>query len=389
MGFFNYLVERENSMGKFRKAGILILSAAMIATALFTGCASKANTAGTSSAASSTAKTIKVAFVYVGPVGDYGYSYAQDQGRKYLGTTLSNVQTTFVENVPETADCVSYFTDLIKKGNKIIFGTSYGYMEYMKQLSKTYPDVVFEHCSGYETTDNMGTYFNRDYQARYLTGMVAGKYTKSNVLGFIAPFGTPEVVRNIDALTLGAQSVNPKVTVKVVWTNSWDDPATERTAADSLIDAGADVLAMHVDSPAFAEEAQKRGVLAIGHDADMTKYAPNAILVGDVSNWGPYFVNVVKQVEAGTWKSSQYWGGIKDGGIIDITKFSSKVDASFQQTVLAKRQDIINGTFDPFSGPVYDQSGKLKIASGKKASDADLLSINWLVKGVSGTIPKS
>lgn len=373
-----------------RKIGIRALILVMVMALLLSGCSQGGaqSTASQGNSASTGAK-IKVAFVYVGPVGDFGYTYAQDQGRKYLQSHMSNVQTTYVENVPETADSERVFTDLAQKGYKIIIGTSYGYMDYMVDVSKKFPNVVFLHCSGYKTTANMGTYFDRDYQARYLTGMVAGKYTKSNILGFIAPFGTPEVIRNIDAFTLGAQSVNPKVQVKVVWTNSWNDPPTEKTAANSLIDAGADVLAMHVDSPTFAQTAQERGVLAIGHDSDMAKFAPNAILVGDVSNWGPYFVNVVKEVMNKTWKPTQYWGGIKDGGIIDITPFSPKVDKSFQATVMAKRQDIINGTFDPFSGPIYDQNGNLKVKAGEKASDQTLLSINWFVKGVQGTIPKS
>lgn len=373
-----------------RKIGIRALILVMVMALLLSGCSQGGaqSTASQGNSASTGAK-IKVAFVYVGPVGDFGYTYAQDQGRKYLQSHMSNVQTTYVENVPETADSERVFTDLAQKGYKIIIGTSYGYMDYMVDVSKKFPNVVFLHCSGYKTTANMGTYFDRDYQARFLTGMVAGKYTKSNILGFIAPFGTPEVIRNIDAFTLGAQSVNPKVQVKVVWTNSWNDPPTEKTAANSLIDAGADVLAMHVDSPTFAQTAQERGVLAIGHDSDMAKFAPNAILVGDVSNWGPYFVNVVKEVMNKTWKPTQYWGGIKDGGIIDITSFSYKVDKSFQATVMAKRQDIINGTFDPFSGPIYDQNGNLKVKAGEKASDQTLLSINWFVKGVQGTIPKS
>lgn len=373
-----------------RKIGIRALILVMVMALLLSGCSQGGaqSTASQGNSASTGAK-IKVAFVYVGPVGDFGYTYAQDQGRKYLQSHMSNVQTTYVENVPETADSERVFTDLAQKGYNIIIGTSYGYMDYMVDVSKKFPNVVFLHCSGYKTTANMGTYFDRDYQARYLTGMVAGKYTKSNILGFIAPFGTPEVIRNIDAFTLGAQSVNPKVQVKVVWTNSWNDPPTEKTAANSLIDAGADVLAMHVDSPTFAQTAQERGVLAIGHDSDMAKFAPNAILVGDVSNWGPYFVNVVKEVMNKTWKPTQYWGGIKDGGIIDITPFSPKVDKSFQATVMAKRQDIINGTFDPFSGPIYDQNGNLKVKAGEKASDQTLLSINWFVKGVQGTIPKS
>ncbi|MDA8441030.1 MAG: BMP family ABC transporter substrate-binding protein [Peptococcaceae bacterium] len=378
-------------MKKVKKLTLPMLIFAVIMTLLLSGCgqANQPSASSNQGSAQPAAKKIKVAFVYVGPVGDYGYTYAQDQGRKYLAAQMPNVETTYVENVPETADCERVFTDLAKQGYNIIFGTSYGYMDYMVDVSKKFPNVVFEHCSGYRTTANMGTYFDRDYQARFLTGMTAGKYTKSNVIGFIAPFGTPEVIRNIDAFTLGAQSVNPKVTVKVVWTNSWNDPPTEKTAANSLIDAGADVLAMHVDSPTFAQTAQQRGVYAIGHDSNMIKFAPKAVLVSDISNWGPYFVQVVKEVENKTWTPTQYWGGIKDGGIIDITPFNSIVDKSFQATVMAKRQDIINGTFHPFEGPVYDQNGKLMVKPGEKAPDQMLLTINWFVKGVQGTIPKS
>ena len=376
-------------MKKIKKIGALMLTFALMLTMLLSGCSQSKPPAADQASNQTAEQKIKVAFVYVGPIGDFGYTYAQDQGRKYLESQMKNVETTYVENIPETADAERVFTDLAQKGNNIIIGTSYGYMDYMVNVSKKFPDIVFEHCSGYKTTDNLGTYFNRDYQARYLTGMVAGKYTKSNILGFLAPFGTPEVIRNIDAFTLGAQSINPKVQVKVVWTNSWNDPATEKTAANSLIDAGADLLAMHVDSPTFAQTAQDRGVLAVGHDSDMSKFAPDSILVGDVSNWGPYFVETVKEVMNKTWKPTQYFGGIKDGGIIDITPFSSKVDKDFQATVTAKRQDIIDGKFDPFSGPVSDQNGNLKIKEGEKAPDAMLLSIDWFVKGVQGSIPKS
>jgi len=373
----------------FKRRGTILITLLVSLLLIISGCGTKTPAPTATPAPEAAAEKIKVAFVYVGPVGDFGYTYAQDQGRKYLEANMKNVETTFVENVPETADCERVFTDLAQKGYNVVIGTSYGYMDYMVNVSKKFPKVVFEHCSGYKTTDNLGTYFNRDYQARYLTGMVAGKYTKSNVIGFLAPFGTPEVIRNIDAFTLGAQSVNPKVQVKVVWTNSWNDPATEKTAANSLIDAGSDVLAMHVDSPTFAQTAQDRGVLAIGHDSDMSKFAPKAILVGDVSNWGPYFVDVVKQVMNKTWKPVQYFGGIKDGGIIDITAFNDKVDKDFQALVTAKKQDIMAGKFDPFTGPVFDQNGTQKVKEGDKATDEMLLSINWFVKGVSGTIPKS
>ncbi|KUO77268.1 MAG: hypothetical protein APF81_15405 [Desulfosporosinus sp. BRH_c37] len=375
---------------KFKRRSTILIALLVSLLLIISGCGTKQEPTKPAQPAADVAKEkIKVAFVYVGPVGDFGYTYAQDQGRKYLEANMKNVETAFVENVPETADCERVFTDFAQKGYNIVIGTSYGYMDYMVNVSKKFPNVIFEHCSGYKTTDNLGTYFNRDYQARYLTGMVAGKYTKTNVIGFIAPFGTPEVIRNINALTLGAQSVNPKVQVKVVWTNSWNDPPTEKTAANSLIDAGADMLAMHVDSPTFAQTAQDRGVLAVGHDSDMSKFAPNSILVGDVSNWGPYFVDVVKQVESKTWKPTQYFGGIKDGGIIDITPFSAKVDKDFQALVNAKKQDIVAGKFDPFTGPVLDQSGAVKVKEGEIAKDDLLLSINWFVKGVSGTIPKS
>lgn len=369
-------------MRKSKLGALVALCMAVAVTFAFTGC-------NKSSSNSSSGQKIKVAFVYVGPTGDAGYTYAQDLGRKYLAQKMPNVQTTYVENVPETADCERVFTELAQKGNKVIFGTSYGYMDYMLNVAKKFPNVVFEHCSGYKTASNMGTYFNRDYQARYLTGMVAGKYSKSGTLGFVAPFGTPEVIRNIDAFTLGAQSVNPNIKVKVVWTNSWNDPPTEKTATNSLIDAGADVVAMHVDSPSFAETAQTRGVFSIGHDSNMSKFAPKSILVGDVSNWGPYFVKTVKAVQAGTWKSEQYWGGIADDGIIDITPFSSSVSKDFQQQVLAKKSEIVKGTFDPFSGPIYDQSGAVKVAQGQKATDDQLLSIDYFVKGIEGSIPKS
>jgi len=372
---------------KLKRKGSILITLLVSFLLVISGCGTKAP--ATTTTPDAAAAKIKVAFVYVGPVGDFGYTYAQEQGRKYLEANMKNVETTMVENVPETADCERVFTDLANRGYNVIFGTSFGYMDYMVNVSKKFPNVTFEHCSGYKVTDNLGTYFNRDYQARYLTGMVAGKYTKTNIIGFLAPFGTPEVVRNINAFTLGAQSINPNVTVKVVWTNSWNDPATEKTAANSLIDAKADVLAMHVDSPTFAQTAQDRGVLAIGHDSDMSKFAPTSILVGDVSNWGPYFVDVVKQVMNKTWKPVQYFGGIKDGGIIDITPFNAKVDKDFQAMVTAKKQDIVDGKFVPFTGPVYDQSGAVKIKDGEKAGDDVLLSINWFVKGVQGTIPVS
>lgn len=370
-------------MKRWKKNRILALCAIIALSAVMAGCSGSSNS-------SKSNKTVKVAFVYEGPIGDFGYNYVADQGRKYLEKQMPNVKATSVENVPDTADCERVFTQLAQQGNAVIFGTSYGYMDYMLDVAKKFPKVIFEHCSGYKTAKNMGTYYNRDYQSRFLSGMVAGKYSKTGVLGFIAPFGIPEVIRNIDSFTLGAESVNPNIKVKVVWTNSWNDPATEKMASNSLIDAGADVVAMHVDSTAFALAAQARGVYSIGYNADMIRYAPKSILVGSMANWGPYFERVVKSVENHTWKSEQYWGGIADNSVIDLSPFNNSiVSKDVQKTVLNKRQEIIKGTFDPFSGPVYAQDGTLKVAQGQKLTDAQLLSIDWFVKGVDGSIPKA
>jgi basic membrane protein A len=228
------------------------------------------------------AEKIKVAFMYVGPVGDAGYTYAHDLGRKYLEKKMPNVQTTFVESVPEGADAERVLTELAEKGNKVIFATSFGYMDYVQKVAARYPDVVFLHCSGYKIAKNMGTYFGRIYEARYLSGIVAGKYTKKNLIGYVGAFPIPEVIRGINAFTLGAQSVNPKVKVKVVWTNTWYDPATEKEAAKSLLNAGVDLIAMHQDTPAPMQAAQEKGAYAISYDCDMRSFAPKAVLTGPV-----------------------------------------------------------------------------------------------------------
>ncbi|MEY7999225.1 BMP family ABC transporter substrate-binding protein [Clostridium sp. Mt-5] len=370
-------------MKRCRKINLILLCVIVAMSSFIVGCQSK-----TQEQSASSNKKIKVAFVYEGPIGDAGWNFAQEQGRKYLMSHMPNAEVTYVDNVPETADSEKVFTQLAQKGNKIIFGTTYGYMDYMTDVAKKFPNVVFMHCSGYKTSSNLGTYFGRDYEGRYLSGVIAGKYTKSNVIGFVAPFSIPEVVRNIDAFTLGAQSVNPNVKVKVVYTNSWSDPATEKTASNSLIDAGADVLAMHLDSTTVPQTAQERGVYAIGFSSDMRSKAPKAVLGGAVWNWGPYYVKTVKAAADGTWKSSQYWGGIEDNSIIDIGPYGSMVSSDVKSLVSKDRSNIINGKLNVFEGPIYDQSGNLKVAKGQKLTDEQMLSINWFVKGIEGTISK-
>lgn len=335
----------------------------------------------------SAASKFKVAFVYVGPVGDAGWTYAHDAGRQYLVKKLPNVQTTFVESVPEGADAERVLTELAEKGNKVIFATSFGYMDYVIKVAAKYPNVTFLHCSGYKTSKNVGTYFGRIYEARYLSGIVAGKYTKKNTIGYVGAFPIPEVVRGINAFALGAQSVNPNVKVKVVWTNTWYDPATEKEAAKSLLNAGVDVIAMHQDTPAPMQAAQEKGAYAVSYNSDMRSFAPKAILTGPVWNWGPYYVKTVKDVMDGTWKSSEYWGGMADG-IVNLGPYGSMVTADVKKMVDQKRSILLKDDYAVFVGPLKDQSGQIKVQQGQTMSDQQMLSFDWFVQGVEGTISK-
>ncbi|WP_273484546.1 BMP family ABC transporter substrate-binding protein [Desulforamulus ruminis] len=333
------------------------------------------------------ADKLKVAFIYVGPVGDGGYSYAHDLGRQYLQKEIPDVETTFIESVPEGADAERVLSELAEKGNKVIFATSFGYMDPVIKVAQKYPDVTFLHCSGYKTADNVGTYFGRMYQARYLSGVVAGKATQSNTIGYVAAFPIPEVIRGINAFTLGVQSVNPNAKVKVVWTNTWYDPAAEKEAGKSLLQAGADVIAQHQDTAGPQQAAEEAGKFGIGYNSDMSKMAPKAVMTSAVWNWGPYYVNTIKAIQAGTWKSEQYWGPMSDN-VVDLAPFGAMVSEESKQLVEAKKQEIISGKWDVFTGPIKDQSGQVKVAEGQKMSDAEMLSFDWFVQGVDGTIPK-
>lgn len=331
------------------------------------------------------AEKIKVAFVYVGPVGDAGYTYAHDLGRRYLVKELPQVESTIVESVPEGADAERVFTELAEKGNKIIFATSFGYMDYVQKVAARYPDVVFLHCSGYKTSKNSGTYFGRIYEARYLSGIVAGKQTKKNSIGYVAAFPIPEVVRGINAFTLGAQSVNSDVKVKVVWTNTWYDPGTEKEAARSLLNAGVDLIAMHQDTPAPMQAAEEKGALAVSYNTDMRSFAPKAVLTGPVWNWGPYYVKTVKAVLDGTWKSEQYWGGLSDG-VIDLGPYGPMVGADVKKLVDQKRAVLLKDDYAVFAGPLKDQKGVVRVKAGQKMTDSEMLSFDWFVQGVEGNI---
>lgn len=330
------------------------------------------------------AKDMKVGFVYVSPVGDAGYSYSHDLGRQAL-EEVDGVSTSFVESVAEGQDSERVILNMARKGFDIIFATSFGYMDPMLKVAKDFPNVTFMHCSGYKTAPNMGNYFGRIYQARYLTGMVAGAMTKSKKLGYVAAFPIPEVVRGINAFTLGAQAVNPEVEVRVVWTKTWYDPATEKEAAKSLLDVGCDVIAQHQDSPGPQEAAQERDAYSVGYNTDMTSFAPKSHLTAAVWNWGPFYKEMVQQVKDGTWKSQAYWYGLEKG-IVDLAPFGEMVPEDVRAAVLAKKADIISGAYTVFSGPIMDQSGAVRVQPDAVMTDEELLSFDWFVQGVVGTL---
>ncbi len=329
------------------------------------------------------AKDVKVGFIYISPVGDAGYSYAHNEGRKAVNE-MEGVTTSFVESVPEGPDSERVTLNMARKGYDLIFGTSFGYMDPMMKVAKKFPKTKFMHCSGYKKAANMSNYFGRMYQPRYLAGMVAGSMTKSNILGYVAAMPIPEVIRGINAFALGAQSVNPKAVVRVVWTNTWYDPAIEKEAAKSLLDVGADVIAQHQDSPGPQEAAQERGVYSVGYNSDMSKFAPKSHLTAPVWNWAPYYTKVVQSVQDGSWKSESVWLGMKDE-VVDIAPFGPMVPEAVRKKVNAAKQKIIEGKLRVFAGPIADQNGKIMIAEGTVATDEEMLNMGWFVKGVIGT----
>lgn len=331
------------------------------------------------------AAPLKVAFIYVAPIGDGGWSFMHNKGRLHLEEVFGkDIVTDFIESVPEGSEAESVFRAYAQRGYDLVFGTSFGYMDSMVRAAKAFPKTTFMHCSGYQTSDNLGTYFGRMYEPRFLSGLVAGAMTKSNIIGYVAAYPIPEVIRGINAFALGVQYINPLAKVHVVWSNTWFDPAREKEAAVSLLDIGADVIAQHQDSPAPQQAAQERGVYSIGYNSDMSAFAPEAFLAAPVWNWGPYYEKIVRQVRDGTWKSEQYWGGIHDG-TVDIF-LSDLVPVGLARLVNLVRDTIIAGNFHPFEGPLYDQGGALKYGLGETPTDGELLSMNWFVKNVVGKI---
>jgi simple sugar transport system substrate-binding protein len=333
------------------------------------------------------APPLKIGFAYVGPVGDAGWTFAHDKARKAVEAEFGpKVTTIFVENVPEAADAERVLRDMAKQGCGLIFGTTFGYMGPMLKVATTAKTVKFEHATGYKTAANLRTYDSRTYEGAYMAGVVAGGMTKTNVLGVVASIPIPEVIRNIDSFTLGAQSVNPKVTTRVVWINKWFDPPKESEGALALMNDGADVLMQNTDSSAVLQAAEKQGKHAFGWDSDMSKYGPKAHLASAVINWAPYYKKATKDVLDGTWQTGATWWGVKEGAI-DLVSIAPGVPADVKKKLEAVKDGLKAGTYAIWKGPVLDQDGKVVLKGGETADDKFLHGINFYVKGVQGKLP--
>jgi simple sugar transport system substrate-binding protein len=362
---------------------------ALAASALLVGCGKKEEPkkAEAPAAAAPKPEPIKAAWIYVGPVGDAGWSFAHDLGRKAVEAKFGDgVKTTFVEKVPEGADAERVIRDLATQGNKIIFATSFGYMDAMLKVAGEFPDVKFEHATGYKTAPNMRIYDASFYQDTYMAGVIAGKMTKTNTLGFVGSFPIPEVLRNINAFTLGAQSVNPKIKTKVVWVNTWFDPPKESEAAQSLINQKADVLLQNTDSTAVLQTAEKNGKYAFGWDSDMSTFGPKAHLGSAIVNWAPYYIKAIEELKAGTWKTERTVWGVKEG-LNDLIKIADVVPEDAKKRVEEIKAGMKDGSFEVFTGPIVDNTGKERLAKDAKADQAWRDKIDFYVKGVEGKVP--
>ena len=371
--------------------------AALTATAALVGCGKKeaapeaasAASEAPASAAAVAAAPLKIAFAYVGPVGDAGWTYAHNQGRLAVEKEFGDkVVTSFVEKVPEGPEAERVIRDLVAQGNTLIFGTTFGYMEPMLKVAADNPNVKFEHGTGYKTAANMRTYDSRTYEGAYMAGVIAGSMTKSNTLGVVGSIPIPEVIRNINSFTLGAQSVNPKIKTKVVWVNAWFDPPKESEGAQSLLNQGADVLFQNTDSAAVLQTAEKAGKFAFGWDSDMSAFGPKAHLASAVINWGPYYIKATKEALDGTWQTGGAWWGVKEGAI-DLVSVSDAVPAEVKAKVDTVKAGLKDGSFVIWKGPIVDQKGKEVLAKDAVADDKFLGGVNFYVKGVEGSIPSS
>lgn len=337
---------------------------------------------------SAAAAPLKVAFVYYGPIGDHGWTYQHEQGRQAVQKEFGDkVVTSYVENVPESAEAEKVLRKLVADGNQLIFTTSYGYGPMTLAVAKDNPKVWFEHATGDKTASNVGTYQSRFYEGAYLLGVIAGKMSKSHVIGFVGSFPIPEVIRNIDAYTLGARSSNPAVKTKVVWVDTWFDPEKERKAAEDLIAQGADVLAQNTDSPSPLLVARDKGIYAFGWNSDMSHYSPKTQLTANIQNWSVYYIKEVGDALAGKWKAESTAWGFKEG-MVQLAPYSTDVPVDVLKQVEGRKKALASGSFFVFTGPIKDQSGATRVAAGAKLPEDQLWSMNWFVEGVDSPLPK-
>ena len=372
----NKNLNRGEIMKRFGK--IASLTAAVLATA----------TLAMSGGAHAQSDPLKVGFVYVGPIGDHGWSYEHNQGRLALEKEFGDkVKTTFVEKVPEGADAQRVINQLATSGHDLIFTTSFGYMNPTLQVAKRHPDVRFEHATGFKRDKNVATYSARFYEGRHVAGIIAGKMTKTNTIGYVASFPIPEVIRGINAVAIAARSVNPDVKIKVVWVSSWFDPGKEADAAKTMIDQGVDIIMQHTDSPAPIQVAESRGVWAVRQASNMAAFGSKAHLTAIIDNWSPYKVSRTKAVLDKSWESGDTWGGFKSG-MVQMAPYNSAIPADVVALAETARKGIIDGSVHPFAGPIKDQSGKVVVAAGEVAPDGMLLGMDFYVEGVDGKIPQ-
>ena len=328
---------------------------------------------------------IKVGFLYIGPPGDAGWTFQHDEARKFVEEQLPNVETTFLDSVPE-ANSGPAIDQLVSQGNKLIFATSFGYGDTVIQKAQQYPDVLFEHATGFQRAENVSTYFVKHWEPSFLLGMIAGRMTKTNRLGYVGSFPIPEVIRDVNAFTLGAQSVNPDVTVQVVLISTWFDPPKEKQAAKSLIDAGADVLFGIEDSPSVLQEAAANDVYAATWNSDMTRFGPQAFLSAVELDWGEHYVDRVRAAADGTWESEDYWGTLADGAV-KLAPYGESVPQDVRDEVDEKLAGFEDGSFNPFVGPIRDQSGKVRFEDGHEITFEEFVGWDWFVEGVEGKLP--
>lgn len=371
---------------RWRLLAVLALALALIAAACSSDDDSSDTTAAaddgetTTTAASSDGgdtETLKIAYVHVGPTEDAGWSWAHDQGAQYVKDNMENVEITTLESIDEGADSQRVFEDLAAAGNQLIFGTSFGYGEPMQLAAGNFPDVVFEHATGNLTAENMGNYFGAAEEARYLSGMAAGAATETNLVGYVAAFAIPEVLRGINAFTLGVREVNPDAQVQVVWTSTWVDPAIEGDAAQALLDAGADVLAMHQDTPAVGQAAEAAGAKWVGYHADMSEFAPDAWLTAPVWDWKEFYLNRAQAVRDGTWQPEVFYGNMADGMVV-LAPFGPSVSDETKALIDERQAQIIDGSFSVFPDPIVDQDGNSRPLG-------DIFAIDYFVEGVIGS----